>query len=158
MSFLWSLRSKYDHYLPCVLNLFLYFHTNQHTSKNSKSCNANAPHRALTTRFTQKNRPQSKLLFFHYLLNNLSRRTIASTERGDRLRQFGQGRRTRRFTPFERTRSLDECRVAVRSRKVDFLSGNARHCVVELMCVARYCVYVSTSARFTFATNAGFFS
>ena len=52
-----------------------------------------------------------------------------------------------------RTRSLDECRAAVRSRKVDFLSGNERYCVVELMRVARCCVYVSTSARFTFATK-----
>jgi len=53
---------------------------------------------------------------------------------------------------FERMRSLDECQVAVRSRKVDFLSGNERYCVVELMRVARYCVYVSTSACFKFAT------
>ena len=49
-----------------------------------------------------------------------------------------------------RTRSLDECQVAVRPRKVDFLSGNERYSVVELMRVARYCVYVSTSTRFTF--------
>ena len=63
-----------------------------------------------------------------------------------------------RSVAFERMRSLDECQVAVRSRKVDFLSGNERYYVVELMRVARYCVYVSTSARFTFATNAGFFS
>ena len=51
-----------------------------------------------------------------------------------------------------RMRSLDECQVAVRSRKVDFLSGNERYCVVELMRVARYCVYVSTTACFKFAT------
>ena len=40
---------------------------------------------------------------------------------------------------------------------MDFLSGNERYSVVELMRVARYCVYVSTSARFNFAINAGFF-
>jgi hypothetical protein len=57
-----------------------------------------------------------------------------------------------RFGAFERMRSLDECQVAVRSRKVDFLSGNERYCVVELMRVARYCVYVSTSVCFKFAT------
>ena len=51
-----------------------------------------------------------------------------------------------------RMRSLDECRVAVRSRKVDLLGGNERYCVVELMRVARYCVYVSTTACFKFAT------
>ena len=33
-----------------------------------------------------------------------------------------------------------------------FLSGNERYCVVELMRVARYCVYVSTTACFKFAT------
>ena len=38
-----------------------------------------------------------------------------------------------RFGAFERMRSLDECQVAVRSRKVDFLSGNERYSVVELM-------------------------
>ena len=64
----------------------------------------------------------------------------------------------RRFVAFERMRSLDECQVAVRSRKVDFLSGNERYSVVELMRVARYCVYVSTTARFTFATKCCFFS
>ena len=52
-----------------------------------------------------------------------------------------------------RTRSLDECRVAVRSGKADFLSGNDRHCVVELMRVARYFVSVTDIARFTFATK-----
>ena len=137
MSFLWSLRSKYDHYLPCVLNLFLHFHTNQHTSKNSNSCNANTPHRALTTRFSCKNRPESKHLFAHHQVNNCLYQTIVSTERGDRLRQIGQGQRMRRFVAFERMRSLDECQVAVRSRKVDFLSGNERYSVVELMRVAR---------------------
>ena len=30
-------------------------------------------------------------------------------------------------------RSLDECQVAVRPRKVDFSSENERYCVVELM-------------------------
>ena len=65
----------------------------------------------------------------------------------------GLGQLTQRNEHFVRTRSLDECRVGVRSRKVDFLSGNDRHCVVELMRVARCCVYVSTSAHFTFATK-----
>ena len=63
----------------------------------------------------------------------------------------------RRFVAFVRMRSLDECQVAVRPRKVGFLSGNERYCVVELMRVARYCVYVSTSACFTFATKCSFF-
>ena len=57
-----------------------------------------------------------------------------------------------RSVAFERMRSLDECQVAVRSRKVDFLSRNDRYYVVELMRVARYCVYVSTSVCFKFAT------
>ena len=57
-----------------------------------------------------------------------------------------------RSVAFERMRSLDECQVAVRSRKVDLLGGNERYCVVELMRVARYCVYVSTIACFKFAT------
>ena len=63
-----------------------------------------------------------------------------------------------RSVAFERMRSLDECQVAVRSRKVDFLSRNDRYYVVELMRVARYCVYVSITARFTFATFDTFFS
>ena len=63
-----------------------------------------------------------------------------------------------RSVAFERMRSLDECKVAVRARKVDFLSGIERYSVVELMRVARYCVYVSTIARFTFATKWCFFS
>ena len=58
----------------------------------------------------------------------------------------------RRSVAFERMRSLDECKVAVRARKVDFLSGIERYSVVELMRVARYCVYVSTTACFKFAT------
>ncbi len=57
-----------------------------------------------------------------------------------------------RSVAFERMRSLDECQVAVRSRILDFLSRNDRYYVVELMRVARYCVYVSTSACFKFAT------
>ena len=61
----------------------------------------------------------------------------------------GSGQLTQRTEHFVRMRSLDECRVAVRSRKVDFLSGNARYYVVELMRVARYCVYVSTSLKFS---------
>ena len=62
------------------------------------------------------------------------------------------GRHFVQIALFVRMRSLDECRVAVRSRKVDFLSVNERYCVVELMRVARYCVYVSTIACFKFAT------
>jgi len=122
---------------PANLKLLLYFHTSQHTSKNSNSCDTNTPQRALTTRFTQRNRPESKPLFVHHHVNNCFHQTIVSTECGDRLRQIGQGQRTRRFVAFERMRSLDECRVADRSRKVDFLSGNERCCVIELMRVAR---------------------
>jgi hypothetical protein len=65
-----------------VLTLFFYFHTNQHTSKNS-----NTPQRSLNTRFARKNRPESKHLFFHHHVNNLSRRTSVSSESGDRLLQ-----------------------------------------------------------------------
>ena len=88
--FLWSLRSKYDHYLPCQLKALFILHTNQHSFKNSNSCNTNTPQRALTTRFTCKNRPKSKHLFLQHLLNNHSHRTIARTERGDRLLQMVQ--------------------------------------------------------------------
>jgi len=56
-----------------------------------------------------------------------------------------------------RTRSLDECRVAVRSGKADFLSGNDRQYVVELMRVARYFMSGTDIARFTFATKCSFF-
>ena len=90
----------YHFYRDCDLNtitiysanlkLFLYFHNNQHTSKNSNSCNTNTPQRALTTRFSRKNRPESQPLFFHHHVSNHSHRTIARTERGDRLRQFAQ--------------------------------------------------------------------
>ena len=88
ISFLSSLQSKYDHYLPCVLNLFSYVHINQHSFKSSNFGDANTPQRALITRFTCKNRPESKHLFLQHLLNNLSHRTIARTERGDRLLQM----------------------------------------------------------------------
>ena len=57
-----------------------------------------------------------------------------------------------RFGAFERMRSLDECQVAVRSHKADFLNLIERRECVELMRVARYCVYVSTIACFKFAT------
>ena len=43
---------------PANLKLLLYFHTNQHTSKHSNSCNTNTPQRALTTRFWCKDRPE----------------------------------------------------------------------------------------------------
>ena len=86
ISFLSSLQCIYDHYLPCVL-CFLYFHTNQQTSKNSNFENTNTPQRSLNTRFACKNRSESKHFFFHYLLNNQSRRTSVSSESGDRLRQ-----------------------------------------------------------------------
>ena len=56
-----------------------------------------------------------------------------------------------------RTRSLDECRVAVRSRKVDFLTGNERYYVVEFMRVASYFMSSVDIARFTFATKCSFF-
>ena len=78
---------------------------------------------------------------------------IARTERSDRLLQIGPGQLTQRVEHFVRTRSLDECRVAFRPCKVDFLSGNDRHCVVELMRVARYFMSGTDIARFTFATK-----
>ena len=62
-----------------------------------------------------------------------------------------------RFGAFERMRSLDECQVAVRSRKVDLLGGNERYCVVELMRVARYFMSGSGIVCFTFATSGDFF-
>ena len=58
-----------------------------------------------------------------------------------------------RFGAFERMRSLDECQVAVRSHKADFLSGNERRECVELIRVARYFMSASDIASFTFATS-----
>ena len=54
-------------------------------------------------------------------------------------------------------RSLDECRVTVRSHKADFLSENERRECVELMRVARYFMSGSDIACFTFATSGDFF-
>ena len=62
-----------------------------------------------------------------------------------------------RITLFVRMRSLDECQVAVRSHKADFLSRIERRECVELMRVARYFMSGSGIARFTFATNGVFF-
>ena len=152
MSFLSSLRSKYEQYLPCQLKAPFILPHQSTLFQVIKFGDANTPQHALTTRFSCKKRPKSKPLFSHHQVNNCLYQTIVSTERGDRLRQIGQGQRMRRFVAFERMRSLDECQVAVRSRKVDFLSGNERYSVVELMRVARYCVYVSTTACFKFAT------
>ena len=54
-------------------------------------------------------------------------------------------------------RSLDECQVAVRSHKADFLSRIERRECVELMLVARYFMSGSGIACFTFATSGEFF-
>ena len=54
-------------------------------------------------------------------------------------------------------RSLDECQVAVRSHKADFLNLIERRECVELMRVARYFMSGSGIACFTFATNGDFF-
>ena len=64
----------------------------------------------------------------------------------------------RRFVAFERMRSLDECQVAVRSHKADFLSENERRECVELMRVARYFMSGSDIACFTFVASGVFFS
>ena len=53
-------------------------------------------------------------------------------------------------------RSLDECQVAVRSHKEDFLSGIERRECVELMRVARYFMSGSDIACFPFATSGDF--
>ena len=58
---------------------------------------------------------------------------------------------------FVRMRSLDECRVTVRSHKADFLSRNERWECVELICVARYFMSGSDIACFTFVTKWWFF-
>ena len=60
-------------------------------------------------------------------------------------------------TLFVRMRSLDECQVAVRSHKADFLSRMERRECVELMRVARYFMSGSDIACFTFVTKWWFF-
>ena len=50
-------------------------------------------------------------------------------------------------------RSLDDCKVTVRSHKADFLSGIERRECVELIRVARYFMSGSDIACFTFVTN-----
>ena len=57
---------------------------------------------------------------------------------------------------FVRMRSLDDCKVAVRSHKVDFLSGIERRECVELMRVARYFMSGPDIACFPFATSGDF--
>ena len=156
ISFLSSLQSKYDHYLPCVLNLFSYVHINQHSFKSSNFGDANTPQRALITRFTCKNLPESKPLLSPPRKQLLSSNDSKYWTRWS-FATHGPGQLTQRNEHFVRTRSLDECRVAFRSRKVDFLSGNERYCVVELMRVARYFVKSTDIARFTFATKCSFF-
>ena len=51
----------------------------------------------------------------------------------------------------------DECQVAVRSQKADFLSRIQRLVCVELMRVARYFMSGSSIACITFATSGDFF-
>ena len=58
---------------------------------------------------------------------------------------------------FVRMRSLDECQVAVRSQKADFLSRIERVVCVEFMRVARYFMSGSGIACITFATSGDFF-
>ena len=53
-------------------------------------------------------------------------------------------------------RSLDDCKVAVRSHKADFLSRIERRECVELMRVARYFTSGSDIACFTFGTSGDF--
>jgi len=48
---------------------------------------------------------------------------------------------------------LDDCKVAVRSLKADFLSGTERREYIELMRVARYFMSGSDIACFTFVTK-----
>ena len=59
---------------------------------------------------------------------------------------------------FVRMRSLDDCKVTVRSHKADFLSRKERRECVELMRVARYFMSGSDISCFTFATSGVFFS
>ena len=54
---------------------------------------------------------------------------------------------------FVRMRSLDDCKVTVRSHKADFLSGIERRECVELIRVARYFMSGSDIACFTFVTK-----
>ena len=67
------------------------------------------------------------------------------------------GRHFVQIALFVRMRSLDECQVAVRSHKADFLSRIERWECVELMRVARYFMSGSGIACSTFATNGVFF-
>ena len=59
---------------------------------------------------------------------------------------------------FVRMRSLDDCKVTVRSHKADFLSGIERRECVELIRVARYFMSGSDIACFTFVASGVFFS
>ena len=77
------LRSMSSPFRSRALQCFLYFHSSQHTPINQHT---ETPQCALNTRFTYKNQPGSKHLFFHHLLNNQSRRTVVRSESGDRLR------------------------------------------------------------------------
>ena len=157
ISFLSRMRSKYDHYLPCQLKaLFICPHQSTHFQelkflwrKHPSARSHHAFHVQKPTRIETSIRPPpSEQLLSSNDSKYWTRWSFATN---------GSGQLTQRTEHFVRMRSLDECRVAVRSRKVDFLSGNARYYVVELMRVARYCVYVSTSAYFTFATKCSFF-
>ena len=85
--------------------VLLFFHHQQPLFEVLNFYNENTRQRDLNTRFSRKNRPESKPLFFHHHVNNLSRRTIVSTERGDRLRQIGQEQRMADLLP------LRECEV-----------------------------------------------
>ena len=153
ISFLSRMRSKYDHYLPCQLKaLFICPHQSTHFQ---------------VLKFLWRKHPSTRSHHaFHVQKPTVietsllppPRKQLLSSNDNKYWTQWSfaticPGQLTQRIEHFVRTRTLDECRVAVRSRKVDFSSENERYCVVELMRVALYFMSGTDIARFTFATK-----
>ena len=157
ISFLSRLRSTYYQYLPCQLKApFILPHQSTHFQelkflwrKHPSARSHHAFHVQKPTRIETSIRPPpSEQLLSSNDSKYWTRWSFATN---------GLGQLTQRIEHFVRTRSLDECRVADKSRNLDFLSGNERYYVVESMRVARYFVSVTDIARFTFTTKCSFF-